>query len=63
MAEWLEIEGLSAGYGAAVVLNGVSLSLPQGQTLALLGRNGTGKTTSNCTASSKPRCPSRPAGR
>ena len=45
MAEWLEIERLSAGYGEAVVLNGVSLSLAQGQTLALLGRNGTGKTT------------------
>ena len=41
----LEIENLSAGYGEAVVLNGVSLSLNEGQTLALLGRNGTGKTT------------------
>ena len=45
MAELLTIEGLSAGYGEAVVLQGVSLSLQQGQTLALLGRNGTGKTT------------------
>ena len=45
MAELLSIEGLSAGYGEAVVLQGVSLSLQQGQTLALLGRNGTGKTT------------------
>ena len=41
----LEIENLSAGYGEAVVLNGVTLSLREGQTLALLGRNGTGKTT------------------
>ena len=41
----LNIEDLSAGYGEAVVLNHVSLSLNEGQTLALLGRNGTGKTT------------------
>lgn len=45
MAELLHIENLSAGYGEAVVLNQVSLSLPEGETLALLGRNGTGKTT------------------
>jgi branched-chain amino acid transport system ATP-binding protein len=45
MADLLQVEHLSAGYGQAVVLHDVSLSLPQGQTLALLGRNGTGKTT------------------
>ena len=45
MNELLKVEGLSAGYGEAVVLNNVSLSLGEGQTLALLGRNGTGKTT------------------
>jgi branched-chain amino acid transport system ATP-binding protein len=45
MADLLQVENLSAGYGEAVVLHGVSVSLPQGQTLALLGRNGTGKTT------------------
>ena len=45
MADLLQVNNLSAGYGQAVVLNGVSLSLGQGQTLALLGRNGTGKTT------------------
>jgi branched-chain amino acid transport system ATP-binding protein len=45
MAELLRIEALSAGYGEAVVLNNISLSLNEGQTLALLGRNGTGKTT------------------
>jgi len=45
MAELLRVEGLSAGYGEAVVLNGVSFSLDEGKTLALLGRNGTGKTT------------------
>ena len=45
MADLLKVHQLSAGYGEAVVLNQVSMSLPQGQTLALLGRNGTGKTT------------------
>ena len=45
MTELLRIENLSAGYGEAVVLQGVSLSLDEGATLALLGRNGTGKTT------------------
>ena len=45
MAELLRVDRLSAGYGEAVVLNNISLSLGEGQTLALLGRNGTGKTT------------------
>ena len=45
MAELLNIEALRAGYGEAVVIQNVSLSLGEGQTLALLGRNGTGKTT------------------
>ncbi|MDB5843783.1 MAG: amino acid/amide transporter ATP-binding protein 2, family [Polaromonas sp.] len=45
MPELLRIEKLSAGYGEAVILNGVSLTLAAGETLALLGRNGTGKTT------------------
>src|SRR5919198_219060 len=45
MPDLLAIEGLRAGYGQAVVLPGMSLSLPEGQVLALLGRNGTGKTT------------------
>ena len=45
MAELLVIEALSAGYGQAVILHDITFSLAQGQTLALLGRNGTGKTT------------------
>ncbi|AMO24635.1 ABC transporter ATP-binding protein [Ramlibacter solisilvae] len=45
MPELLQVEKLSAGYGEAVVLNDVSFAIGQGQTLALLGRNGTGKTT------------------
>lgn len=45
MSELLHIDHLSAGYGEAVVLQGITLSLAEGATLALLGRNGTGKTT------------------
>jgi branched-chain amino acid transport system ATP-binding protein len=45
MPELLRIEQLSAGYGEAVVLSNVSLSLAEGEALALLGRNGMGKTT------------------
>src|SRR5215831_10746676 len=45
MADLLEIEGLWAGYGEAVVLSDIGLCVPDGQSLALLGRNGTGKTT------------------
>ena len=45
MAELLKVEGLKSGYGEAVVVQGVDLVLEQGQSLALLGRNGTGKTT------------------
>ena len=45
MAELLKVDNLSAGYGEAVVLNEISLVLDEGKTLALLGRNGTGKTT------------------
>jgi branched-chain amino acid transport system ATP-binding protein len=45
MSELLKVENLNAGYGEAVVLHDVSFALGEGQTLALLGRNGTGKTT------------------
>ena len=45
MTDLLQVEGLSAGYGEAVVLNDINLAMAQGQSLALLGRNGTGKTT------------------
>jgi branched-chain amino acid transport system ATP-binding protein len=45
MPEVLAIEGLSVGYGPAVVLEDISLALDQGKAIALLGRNGTGKTT------------------
>jgi len=45
MADILRLEGLRAGYGEAVVIHGVDLALEAGRSLALLGRNGTGKTT------------------
>ena len=45
MADLLAIEGLSAGYGRAVVLSEISLTLGEGRALAVLGRNGVGKTT------------------
>jgi branched-chain amino acid transport system ATP-binding protein len=41
----LQIENLVAGYGPTTVLNGVDLEIKSGQRLALLGRNGVGKTT------------------
>ncbi len=41
----LRIEGLRTGYGPTVVLEDISLSLPECGALAILGRNGVGKTT------------------
>ena len=41
----LEITGIDAGYGAVRVLEAVSLSIPAGETVVLLGTNGNGKTT------------------
>ena len=45
MPELLRVTGLSSGYGEAVVVQGVDFALEAGRSLALLGRNGTGKTT------------------
>ncbi|RZF28515.1 ABC transporter ATP-binding protein [Paraburkholderia sp. UYCP14C] len=45
MPELLKLEGIVAGYGEARILMDIDLALDQGQALALLGRNGTGKTT------------------
>jgi len=41
----LEIDGLTAGYGDAVVLEDIDLRLDEAEALAVLGRNGVGKTT------------------
>jgi branched-chain amino acid transport system ATP-binding protein len=45
MAELLSLDGVTAGYGASVVLEEISLALDEGDSLALLGRNGVGKST------------------
>jgi branched-chain amino acid transport system ATP-binding protein len=41
----LSLKGVTAGYGDAVVLHDVSLALPENGSLAVLGRNGVGKST------------------
>jgi branched-chain amino acid transport system ATP-binding protein len=41
----LEVQGLRAGYGGSAVLHGVDLTLREGRAVALLGRNGVGKST------------------
>ncbi|HET9615600.1 MAG TPA: ABC transporter ATP-binding protein [Pseudolabrys sp.] len=41
----LKLDGVTAGYGDAVVLHGVSLQIPEHGSLAVLGRNGVGKST------------------
>ena len=41
----IDVEGLDVFYGASQILFGVSLSVQEGQTVALLGRNGAGKST------------------
>ncbi len=45
MTEVIALEHVIAGYGEAIVLRGVSLALDEGRSLAVLGRNGVGKTT------------------
>jgi branched-chain amino acid transport system ATP-binding protein len=41
----LEVQGLCSGYGALQVLYGVSLTVGEGEVVALMGSNGAGKTT------------------
>jgi branched-chain amino acid transport system ATP-binding protein len=45
LANSIRIDGLYAGYGAVQVLHGISLTLNDGETVALLGANGNGKST------------------
>ena len=45
MANSIRVEGLSAGYGSVQVLDCISLSVNDAETVALLGTNGNGKST------------------
>jgi branched-chain amino acid transport system ATP-binding protein len=45
MPDILELSNVTAGYGRTVILEDVRVSLPQGAALAVLGRNGVGKST------------------
>jgi branched-chain amino acid transport system ATP-binding protein len=45
VTEALELTGVRAGYGATVVLEDVTFNVPERGSLAVLGRNGVGKTT------------------
>jgi branched-chain amino acid transport system ATP-binding protein len=45
MSELLAFDNVTAGYGESIVLEDLSFSLQEGESLALLGRNGVGKTT------------------
>lgn len=45
MANSITIEGLHAGYGAVRVLTGIDMHVASGETVALLGTNGNGKST------------------
>jgi len=45
MADLLAVRDLSAGYGRAIVLHDLAFRLSEGEALAVLGRNGVGKTT------------------
>ncbi len=45
MGDLLALDAVRSGYGDAVVVGGVSLKLGEGEALAVLGRNGMGKTT------------------
>ena len=45
MSDALALRGVSAGYGETVVLEGIDLALPAGESLSVIGRNGVGKST------------------
>jgi branched-chain amino acid transport system ATP-binding protein len=45
MSDLLTLQQVSAGYGDAIVITNIDLRLRPGESLAVLGRNGTGKTT------------------
>ena len=45
MADALSLKGVTAGYGETHVLEGIDLSLSEGESLSIIGRNGVGKST------------------
>ena len=45
MADALALQHVSAGYGETVVLEDITLTLAQGESLSVIGRNGVGKST------------------
>jgi len=45
LKEALALEGVAAGYGETVVLEDIRLSLGEGETVSIIGRNGVGKST------------------
>src|SRR5260221_14245839 len=45
MAELLSLDAVTAGYGESVVVEEASFAIGEGEAVALLGRNGVGKTT------------------
>ena len=45
MAELLRLDGVTAGYGESVVIEEISFAIGAGESVALLGRNGVGKST------------------
>ena len=45
MAALLEVQGLNAWYGESHILHGVEMTVGEGETITILGRNGVGKTT------------------
>lgn len=45
MAPLLEIQGLNAWYGESHILHGIDMTVDEGETITILGRNGVGKTT------------------
>ncbi len=45
MAPLLEIQGLNAWYGESHILHGIDMTVGEGETITILGRNGVGKTT------------------
>ena len=45
MSELLSFRGVEAGYGEARVLHGIDLAVSENERVAILGRNGVGKST------------------